>query len=924
MTRKLALLLAVSLGFWHGAAHALGLGEIAVDSDLNQRFDARIELRNTEALGPNEIIAGLASGEDFARVGVERFFFLSDLQFRTDLSDPARPAIIVSSSQPITEPFVNFVVEVMWPSGRLLREYTVLLDPPTYAAGSVTPARTLPGAGADRARTPAAPARPADSTAASRPDSAPASGDARDAFDGSSYGVTDRDDTLWQVALRVRPDPSLSVQQTMLALVRVNPEAFIGNNINLLKAGYVLRVPDAAEIRRLSFDDAVIQVAQQNDRWRQGLDREPLDARAATAQAGPGASPSDGELRLVAAEDGAQRSTADEQGSARGATAAAGNNGAAEGVGAAELAEARASAAALQDQLAATENRAAELARELELRNEQLARAQEALARQLDAPAAPAPQPAAEGGLFGFGWLTIAAALAALVALVAGVLVLLRRRGDDDDALDAAGDDDVARTQLMPALTAADIAAAGGASAGARDDSEEGEDVIGEADVYMVYGRFSEAARVLNAAIGQDPNRADIRLKLLEVYVESGDVDGFNVQAQALSAFADDETIALADRLATRLPGAMSSSGDVTDGVVAAAPAADASDGEMNLDFDLASTDSSAPVDLDSLDIDLDMDEPAAAKPADRSAAAESDLDFDLDVAGDDDAGGDDAGLDLDGDLDDIDFGLDADNDAPAPAAAPVTRGDAAAADDDDDDDLFGDIEFERDDEPAAGAESDDSGLAKTQLLDSAAVQRALADSDDEGHTGPGEVPDDEFSFDIDDLGADDDVDADADAGADEDAGTAAGTPGSEFLIDDLADPPTSTAADDRAVANASVGADPIDSGADDDDDDATLLGLDLDAGADAGADAGTDADAAEDRTVLATADGDLDFDLDEDEFDFASDEESDEISTKLELARAYVDMGDEDGAREILGEVVRDGDDVQKREAGDLLQQLG
>lgn len=924
MTRKLALLLTVCLGCSHGVVHALGLGEIEVDSALNQRFDARIELRNTEALGPNEIIAGLASADDFARVGVERFFFLSDLQFRTDLSDPANPTILVTSSQPVTEPFVNFVVEVMWPSGRLLREYTVLLDPANFAPTPVTPAGTSPSAGpGDRERS-AAPAAPARETttdpAAARP--APETG-GRGEFSGSSYGVTDREDTLWEVALTVRPDASLSVQQTMLALVRLNPEAFIGSNVNQLKAGYVLRVPDAAEIRRLSFDDAVMQVAQQNDRWRRGLDREPLDARDATGTAGSGASASDGELRLVAAEDSAASGA--REGSARGTSGQAADDdtaAGAQGASAAELAEARASAEALRDQLAATEERAAELARELELKNEQLARAQEVLARQMEETPAPAPLPAASGGLFGLSWLVIAAGLAALVVAVAAVLLVLRRRGDDGEAMGPVRQRTGAEANgpVAPFLGPStadddrdDVAPAPG------DESDEAEDVIGEADVYMVYGRFSEAARVLNAAIDQDPDRADLRLKLLEVYVESGDVDGFNEQAQALSAFADGDTIALADQLATRLPGAMSSSGEVTDGVVSSAPSADATDGEVSLDFDLATAERGAPLDLDSLDIDLDVDEPRAG---DRAApgAAGPDPDFDLDVSAEDEVD-----LEADGDLADIDYALDLDDDGNAPAAdhraTAATDGgsdadadadaDAGAdVDRDEEEDLFADIEFDRPEGAAQDADSgvrgdegvaarNDDGFEKTQLLDSTAIARALAaDSEDSATAGtPGdEVPDDEFAFDIEDLDPDAVADAEADAvrDADADARAQASPASGDFSIDDLAEPPAATAADETSTPGA-----PADGGA---------VPLQAD----------------EDRTLLATADDDLDFDLDGDEFDFDSAEQGDEVSTKLDLARAYVDMGDEDGAKEILGEVVRDGDDAQKREADDLLQQLG
>lgn len=876
MTRKLALLLAgCCLGFWHVSAWALGLGDIAVESSLNQRFQARIELRNTEGLAPTEIIANLGSADDFKRVGVERFFYLSDLQFKTDLTDPAHPAIVVTSSQPITEPFVDFVVEVLWPSGRLLREYTVLLDPPTYAARPTT----APSAPTTATMTP-----PSGSPTASRPTTVttePAGGTAgQGEFVGGTYGVTDRNDTLWEIALKVRPDASLSAQQTMLALLRMNPDAFIGNNINQLKAGYVLRVPDASEIRRLSFDDAVVQVSEQNDRWRKGLDRAPLDARPATASAGSG-SASGGELRLVAADDGSAAGSADAAGSGGGGAAGGG------GADPAALAAAQAKASDLSAQLQASQARADELAHQLELKNEQLARAQEVLKQQLAQPAQPA-QPAAPAarsgadqadGLFGLSWMLLGGIVGGLVVLAGVVLVVLRRLGggsSNDEEMDEAVDveADVEKTQLMPALSAADIAAATGSDAPASG-SDEADDAIGEADVYMVYGRFSEAARVLNAAIDADPQRADIRLKLLEVYVESGDADGFNAQSQALSAFADAETVALADQLAARLPGAMSSNGDVTEGSVEPAASREAAEGEVSLDFDLAAGGDDEPADLDSLDIDLDMgDEAPAAASADAAADGDLDLDFDLDMGpadseepADDDLGlsidGDDEAPAADGDLGDLDFDLEVSGDEPAAPAAESP-------------------ELSLDEEAGAEAESADDGGIDFDF--------DLGGGDDDRSEAPAAAtPTGNDDFEIDDL---------AEPGSGEEADD-----GISFEIDELAEP----AAESSSDLNAALGLD------DNDDDDLTML------------DTGDGEADEDDATQLRTPDdgNELDFDLDDDDFDFGGGD-ADEISTKLELARAYVDMGDEDGAREILDEVVRDGDDNQKREAGELLQQLG
>jgi pilus assembly protein FimV len=916
MTRKLALFLAAFLGLVHGQVLALGLGEITVDSSLNQRFEAEVVLRNLDGLESNEIIANLASPEDFERVGVERFFYLSDLEFTTDLSDRDRPVVRVTSRRPITEPFLNFVVEVLWPSGRLLREYTVLLDPPTYADRPMT-APSAPAASS--APAPSRQSRPA----APGPQPAAADDGGRGAFVGDTYGVTDRNDTLWEIALQVRTDESLSVQQTMLALLRMNPEAFIGGNINRLKAGYVLRVPDADEVRRLSFDDAVVQVSEQNDRWRQGLDGAPLDGRNVVTDRS-GAAASGGELRLVSAEERAAAGDAGARDASGSAAAAGGRPSAAAGgasraeldAAEAEAESARENAAALSSELEAARTQLDELQRQVELKDERIAQMQQVLRRQQQeaeqqepstAPSpAPAPAPSASGP-FGLSWTIIGAAVGGLVVLlVAGLLIARRRAGGDDGDVDEAMDSEVEKTQLMPAISAADLGDDGG-------DEEEQEDAIEQADLFLAYGRFSDAARVLRTATESEPNRADLRLKLMEVCAETGDVDGFNEHASALSSFADADTIAAGDVIAARLPGAMSSSGEITEGEVSA-PREESAEGEVSLDFDLGSDDDESPADLDSLGLDLDE----SGAPEAESASADGDLDFDLDLDEEDPADDDGLALDLAGE----------------------EGGDAGSADD-------GGLDFDLEDA--------DGGAAKTEAAD----EDLALDLDGDAE---GDDADDGLALDLDGDDDDDDGGIDFDLQLeDDDAGAApAKTEGGDddFEIDDLADP---GAAPEPAVAAAESSessegeGDDLDfdiddladagGGADDEDDDSTLLLSDLEDDSDddvtellssvgsdeqGGKDDTDEKDDADDDVteLLSTSgddaggDDDLDFDLDDD-LDFGGDD-GDEISTKLELARAYVDMGDEEGAREILDEVARDGDDGQKKEAGALLEQLG
>jgi len=131
--RNLVLAIAAATALTTEMAHALGLGEVTLQSSLNQPLIAEIELLDAKNLAPGEVIPVLASLEEFNRAGIDRQYFLTDLKFTPVLRPNGKSVIQVSSSKPVREPYLNFLVEVLWPNGRLLREYTLLLDPPLYS-----------------------------------------------------------------------------------------------------------------------------------------------------------------------------------------------------------------------------------------------------------------------------------------------------------------------------------------------------------------------------------------------------------------------------------------------------------------------------------------------------------------------------------------------------------------------------------------------------------------------------------------------------------------------------------------------------------------------------------------------------------------------------------------------------------------------
>ncbi|KXU39450.1 hypothetical protein AXE65_08520 [Ventosimonas gracilis] len=269
------------------AAHALGVGEVSLNSRLNQPLDAKIALFEAAGLDANEVIVRLASPEAFERVGLDRPYFLTDLKFSPRLQG-AQGNIIVTSSKPVREPYLSFLIEVIWPNGRMLREYTLLLDPPLYAptqqATAPTPARTAapqPGRPAVAA-TPPAVQHPSRATPPTQPPVQPTRPATAEAAQTTSSVVapseyqTQSNDTLWEIANNFGASGS-TVHQTMLAIQDLNPQAFINNNINLLKKGQILRLPDEQQINKRSVAVALRQVAAQNDAW--------LESRgAATAQ----------------------------------------------------------------------------------------------------------------------------------------------------------------------------------------------------------------------------------------------------------------------------------------------------------------------------------------------------------------------------------------------------------------------------------------------------------------------------------------------------------------------------------------------------------------------------------------------------------------------------------------------------------------
>ncbi|MDX1561369.1 MAG: FimV/HubP family polar landmark protein [Gammaproteobacteria bacterium] len=337
------------LGSW-----ALGLGEIELNSALNQPLNAEIELTAT-AEELNSLSVSLAPLSAFTSRGIERPGFLSSLQFSVTQNAAGDNIVVVTSTQPISEPFVTMLIEARHARGVSMREYTVLLDPPLFlpqpSAAPVTPPVNQPAAsnnvpGSQIERPVTIEPRPAPQPAqqpAPQPGAQAAPPPA--AANGANYTVQ-AGDTLWAVANQYRP-AGVSMNQAMISIYQANPAAFDGN-INRLRRGAILRIPPSADFGSVTAATANAEVRRQTDEWQGQVNATP-------------------QLTLLPPSDEPSA-----------------------GLGAGNAAANSAAVSALENQVSTLESELENARRLLELRDAELADLQ----RQLDdVSAAPAPEP---------------------------------------------------------------------------------------------------------------------------------------------------------------------------------------------------------------------------------------------------------------------------------------------------------------------------------------------------------------------------------------------------------------------------------------------------------------------------------------------------------------------------------------------------
>ncbi|MGG2397426.1 FimV/HubP family polar landmark protein [Pseudomonas sp. SH1-B] len=559
-------------------APALGLGEITLHSALNQPLEAEIELLQVGDLGAQDIRVALAPAEVFSRSGVERLYFLNDLRF-TPLLRGSRSVIRVVSNRPVREPYLNFIVEVARPNGQLLREYTVLLDPPGSAAYSTVAASSVaPLAQTPRQTTTSA----ASSVRVVTPPSAEA---------GHRHQVV-RGDSLWSIAARLREEGSaLSQQALMEGILALNPQAFAGGDPGRLMAGADLLLPDAARAG-VTTPAVASETAKAPETLAESGVEGPVSAPLAAVESAP--EQTDG-LQVLAEK---QRQVDLEL-----ANQAAENLELQQG-----LAQLQVQVQLLQEQLAEKDAQLAELAARASVESA----SQPAIETPVEEQVTPV---AVERGWFS----TLLAGGIGLLLLLGALFWAARRREKSTPVVQV---EPKAQPSVRPkAVDAAPVAAVAVAAkpvpAPVPQRPQAPTDPLEAANVYIAYGRISEARGELSKALVQEPQRSDLRFRLLEVLAQLGDGPGFAREEAILRADAFDE--ARIDALKARHPNLHLAKAQPSAPVVAPAqPAVEPSaepDFQLNLD------------DL-SLDADWDLVSPfSTAGKAKPKAAAEPELD---------------------------------------------------------------------------------------------------------------------------------------------------------------------------------------------------------------------------------------------------------------------------------------------------------
>ncbi len=652
-------------------AWAVALGRASVQSNLGEPLRAEIDIPAITAEEATSLVVNIAPPDAFRAANMEYNAALADLQVSLQKRSDGRTVLRLNTGRAINEPFLDLVLQANWTNGRLTRGYTLLLDPPNLRPAPAPVAPVAAAASRAGAATPpeqpiapsmpeATGAKPVTPAAAPRP--SPTAGKTADSVTVRKGG------TAGEIANQYKP-AQVSLEQMLVGLLRNNPNAFIGNNVNRIKAGAVVDLPGDKALESIDDREAKRLIAAQSRDFND-FRRRLAGAAGEVAPAADGRSAS-GKVQTEIKDNKAAATTPDKLTLSKG--------------GVTEKAAAE-DKIAKEKQAAEAQARAAELARNLdELNKIKEATATTpapvnvappttetaavpavkapAVAEPPPAPAAPpapapkpatpAPQAAPESGAMDLVnelldnplALPAAGGAAALVGLLA--LLRLRKRKTAQAPLPSSFDESKDANESF-------FDASGGQSV---DTSEEGApssmmyslsqldisgdvDRVAEADVLLAYGRDAEAENVLLDALHTQPERTAVHLKLLEVYALRKDRAHFESTAKNVFKLTQGQgpDWEAARNMGFRLdPDNALYLNGLAGGSAAAAPETD--DHHVDLDLSFGEAPATAQGALVDEDMSLGFEAPEPVAPEPKPLAAETPteetahaLDFDFDI----------------------------------------------------------------------------------------------------------------------------------------------------------------------------------------------------------------------------------------------------------------------------------------------------
>lgn len=571
-------------------AMALGMGGVSVHSQLGQPLKVDISLVGANVIKVHSIKAGLAPPSVFSEFSLPHPDYLNALKFNVVKNKQGNPEVRINTSGPINQPFLDFLVEVKWPGGRLVREYTILLNPPSFMGGQSSVSVSKPKAQVHLKRSNFHSSNM--NLSSTKPNAE--NNVVSSANSSVTYRVKKGDD-LFRIALNHRSSSKISVAQMMIAILRQNPRAFIDSNINGLQTGYILRIPSRSESLTVSRKAADALVQKQNALWRQYVSKLSGHMRVSEKSLGP---QKNSHVKANSISEKAKSSAAQGKKSsapkkARLKILGVGKNNHHEvsqasplGVVQKQAVLAQETALSNQQQILGLEKKIDDLQgivgkqlKLIELKNRQLsalqAKVDETPSHPLMSRANSSRESSQSGSMIGFLlsvpdlWLYASAVVLILLGLL---LIKVRRtrkksaKSSPDDPADtnklvdaslesvrlgttndfeAKDNHDVAETKERYDDQQAHEQNDSNNSSTSEledldlthidsDEKNNPEDISAEVDVYIAYGLYQQAEDLLRKFLDSHEDRNDIRLKLLEVFHASKNTEGFLDQAGLL------------------------------------------------------------------------------------------------------------------------------------------------------------------------------------------------------------------------------------------------------------------------------------------------------------------------------------------------------------------------------------------------------